>query len=81
MLDGVRLGTAPAQRGRARAAGPVVGDVILSSAIFPGWEGVNARLVAEEAFGVPDYVENDANLGALAEHRMGAGRGHDSSSS
>ena len=25
------------------------------------------------------HVENDANLGALAEHRSGVGRGHDSS--
>ena len=79
MLDSVRVGDA-----RLRAVGlglpaPVAGDVVQSSAIFPGWEGVNAREVAEDVFGVPVHVENDANLGALAEHRMGAGRGHDSS--
>jgi predicted NBD/HSP70 family sugar kinase len=58
---------------------PVTQDVIRSSAIFPGWEGVDARAAAEQALGVPVHVENDANLGALAEHRQGVGRGHDSS--
>jgi predicted NBD/HSP70 family sugar kinase len=58
---------------------PVKEEVIRSSAIFPGWEGVNARAAAEETFGAPVNVENDANLGALAEHRRGVGRGHSSS--
>lgn len=58
---------------------PVTNDVVRSSAIFPGWDGVNTRAAAEEQFGVPVHVENDANLGALAEHRHGVGRGHDSS--
>ena len=58
---------------------PVVNNVIRSSAIFPGWEGVDARIAAEKQFGAPVHVENDANLGALAEHRQGVGRGHDSS--
>jgi predicted NBD/HSP70 family sugar kinase len=58
---------------------PVTQDVIRSSAIFPGWEGIDARAAAEQALGVPVHVENDANLGALAEHRQGVGRGHDSS--
>ena len=58
---------------------PVTDDIIRSSAIFPGWEGVDARAAAEKEFGLPVHVENDANLGALAEHRHGVGRGHDSS--
>ena len=58
---------------------PVTDDVIRSSAIFPGWEGVHARAAAERTFGAPAHVENDANLGALAEHRRGVGRGHQSS--
>jgi predicted NBD/HSP70 family sugar kinase len=58
---------------------PVNEEVIRSSAIFPGWEGVNARAVAENTFHAPVHVENDANLGALAEHRRGVGRGHGSS--
>ena len=58
---------------------PVNEEVIRSSAIFPGWEGVNARAAAEETFEADVQVENDANLGALAEHRRGVGRGHSSS--
>src|SRR4051812_34691645 len=46
---------------------PVTDEVVRSSAIFPGWEGVNARQAAQRAFGAPVDVENDANLGALAE--------------
>jgi predicted NBD/HSP70 family sugar kinase len=72
-----------AGRGTLRHVGlglpaPVNEEVIRSSAIFPGWEGVNARAAAEEAFRAPVQVENDANLGALAEHRRGVGRGHSS---
>jgi predicted NBD/HSP70 family sugar kinase len=58
---------------------PVTNDVVRSSAIFPGWEGVDTRAAAEQQFGIAVHVENDANLGALAEHRRGVGRGHDSS--
>ena len=58
---------------------PVNNDVVRSSAIFPGWEGVDARAAAEAVLGMPVHVENDANLGALAEHRQGVARGHDSS--
>lgn len=57
---------------------PITDDAVGSPAIFPGWEGVDAREVAEQALGIPVTVENDANLGALAEHRTGAARGHDS---
>ena len=79
MLDAMR-----AEHGDVRHVGmglpaPVTNDVIRSSAIFPGWEGVDSRAAAEKHFGVAVHVENDANLGALAEHRMGVGRGHDSS--
>jgi predicted NBD/HSP70 family sugar kinase len=58
---------------------PVHEEVISSAAIFPGWEGINTRAVAEKTFGAPVDVENDANLGALAEHRRGVGRGAQSS--
>lgn len=57
---------------------PITDDAVGSPAIFPGWEGVDAREVAEQTLGLPVTVENDANLGALAEHRTGAARGHDS---
>lgn len=58
---------------------PVVNNVVRSSAIFPGWEGVDARTAAEETFDAPVQVENDANLGALAEHRHGHGAEHGNS--
>jgi predicted NBD/HSP70 family sugar kinase len=73
-----------AEHGAIREVGmglpaPVTNGLVRSSAIFPGWEGVNASEAAETALGLPVHVENDANLGALAEHRRGVGRGHDSS--
>ncbi|GAA3545232.1 ROK family transcriptional regulator [Nocardioides daeguensis] len=58
---------------------PVTDGVVQSAAIFPGWRSVDARRVGSAAFGSPVDVENDANLGALAEHRIGVGRGADSS--
>jgi predicted NBD/HSP70 family sugar kinase len=58
---------------------PVTDDVIRTPAIFPGWRGVDAARAAAEVLGAPVHVENDANLGALAEHRCGVGRGQDSS--
>lgn len=55
---------------------PLSDNVVMSSAILPGWVGVNARHEAATAFGADVLIENDANLGALAEHRHGHGRGH-----
>ncbi|MFB9314961.1 ROK family transcriptional regulator [Nocardioides plantarum] len=55
---------------------PIIDDVVRSSAILPGWVGVNAKRVAMERFAGPVHIENDANLGALAEHRLGSARGH-----
>jgi predicted NBD/HSP70 family sugar kinase len=57
---------------------PITDDVVLSSAILPAWEGVNVTQAATAALGTMVHVENDANLGALAEQRRGLGRGHDS---
>jgi len=58
---------------------PVTDDVVRSPAIFPGWRDVDTARAASEMLGAPVAVENDANLGALAEHRCGVGRGRDSS--
>nr|WP_206314261.1 ROK family transcriptional regulator [Streptomyces coryli] len=46
-----------------------------STAILPGWAGTNPREDLAERLGVPVYVDNDANLGALGELVWGAGRG------
>ena len=47
-----------------------------SSSILPGWVGVNAAMEMERRLRLPVKVENDANLGALAEVVWGSGRGH-----
>jgi glucokinase-like ROK family protein len=47
-----------------------------SSSILPGWVGVNAAVEMEHRLRLPVRVENDANLGALAEFVWGSGRGH-----
>jgi len=46
-----------------------------SSAILPGWVGVHPAAQMTERLELPVHVENDANLGALAELHWGAGRG------
>ncbi len=57
---------------------PVTDGIVRSSAILPGWVGVNAQHAAQERFECTAHAENDANLGALAEHRRGVARGSDS---
>ncbi|MCH2171105.1 ROK family protein [Myxococcota bacterium] len=42
---------------------------------LPGWEKVPLRSWLEQEFGRPVEMENDANAGAMAEWRFGAGRG------
>jgi len=44
---------------------------------LPGWDEVHLKEIFEDAFGVPTFVGNDANLAALAEWRFGAARGVD----
>lgn len=54
---------------------PVTG-VIQSPANLPGWDNIPAVRLMEEHFGVPAFLENDANAGALAEWRFGAAKGY-----
>jgi len=66
-VAGVGLGLpAPIDSGTGRVGAPV---------ILPGWEGVQAAELATEALGLPVVVDNDANLGALAESLQGAAQG------
>jgi glucokinase-like ROK family protein len=57
--------------------GPVdqVGGVVGSSVILPGWVGVAAAQEMRRRLALPVLVDNDANLGALAEAMFGAGQG------
>jgi predicted NBD/HSP70 family sugar kinase len=43
--------------------------------IMPGWSGVSLRERFAEALQLPVSVDNDANLGALAEYLWGVGQG------
>ena len=47
----------------------------LSSAILPGWAGFDVTSAFEDALGIRTTVDNDANLGALAEGLWGVGQG------
>ncbi|GAA0343157.1 ROK family transcriptional regulator [Streptomyces olivoreticuli] len=53
----------------------VASGTLGSTAILPGWAGTNPRDDLAARIGVPVYVDNDANLGALGELVWGAGRG------
>lgn len=52
--------------------------LVLLSHHVPGWEKFPLRDWLQDRFGVPAAVDNDANAGALGEHRFGAGQGYDS---
>jgi predicted NBD/HSP70 family sugar kinase len=52
-----------------------VGREVGAPSVLPGWVGVHAPEVASARLGLEVHVDNDANLGALAEHLWGAGRG------
>jgi predicted NBD/HSP70 family sugar kinase len=49
--------------------------VVASSNILPGWAGVRVTEEMSARLELPVFIENDANLGALAESAWGAGRG------
>jgi len=49
----------------------------LSGSALPAWQGLPWREQLQSRFDVPVLVDNDANLGAMAEHWWGAGRGLD----
>jgi len=59
------------------AAGAIDTDkgLITSSPNFPGWINVPLRDMVRKRYGVDSCLLNDANAAALAEHRLGAGRG------
>lgn len=49
--------------------------LILSPPNLPGWDEVPITAWLSKRYGVPAYLENDANACALAEWRFGAGQG------
>lgn len=62
------------------APGPLDAEqgIIFQAKTLPGWSDVPLVSIVQEAFGgVPVFMNNDANLAALAEYHRGAARGAD----
>lgn len=60
------------------APGPldIKNGVILHARTLPNWRNVPiAKLISDDFDGIPVAVNNDANLAALAEYQLGAGKG------
>lgn len=51
--------------------------LILHAPTLPGWHRVPLAEIIGQTFSAPAYMENDANLAALAEYRLGAARDAD----
>ena len=49
--------------------------VVMSPPNLPKWDNVEIARIFSEHFKVPAFLQNDANAGALAEWKYGAGRG------
>ncbi len=47
----------------------------IDAEVLPGWRGLSPTAALEERLGLPVALDNDANIGAIAEHRHGAGIG------
>lgn len=62
------------------AAGPLdtARGVVVQAPNLPGWEGTPINEILNRGLEIPVFLENDANLAAFGEHRLGAGRGSDS---
>lgn len=82
MLIDEMLDSVGAARSELLAAGvgipapvdPTTGTVS-AAGVLRSWDGVVVPKVLEQRLGVPVHVDNDANLGAVAEARLGVARG------
>ena len=61
----------------AAGACDAVNGVITSSPNLPEWENIPLRDIIQREFDCPVYLQNDATLAALGEHRFGGGKGVD----
>lgn len=50
---------------------------VCTGSVLPSWAGYDPAAEITRRTGLPATAENDANLGALGEHRFGAGQGID----
>jgi glucokinase len=55
------------------AVDPKTGRIVDANNV-PGWREVDLGRVLEDSFGVPVYVDNDANMAAIGEHWRGVAR-------
>ena len=71
------LETSAIKRIGVSCGGPLdrIQGVIQSPPNLPTWDNVPIKAIMEEEFATECQVENDANAGAVAEHRFGAGQG------
>jgi predicted NBD/HSP70 family sugar kinase len=51
--------------------------VIRTTTILSNWAGMEPALEVQHRLGVPAFVDNDANLGAVGERHLGAGQQYD----
>ena len=72
-----RLGTADVTAIGISCGGPLdeKNGLILSPPNLPGWDNIPIVSMLKERFGKPTSICNDANAGALAEWKFGAGKG------
>lgn len=49
--------------------------IILSPPNLPGWDNIPLPAMLQARYGIPAYLQNDANACALVEWKLGAGRG------
>ena len=49
--------------------------VIISPPNLPGWDNIEIVKILEQKYNIPVALQNDANAGAMAEWRWGAGKG------
>jgi glucokinase len=77
MLAAQGLALASILRLGVSCGGPLdrVRGIIQSPPNLPTWDNVPLKTILEEEFQVECLIENDANAGAVAEHRFGAGQG------
>lgn len=77
LLAAQGLGASAIKRIGVSCGGPLdrIQGIIQLPPNLPTWDNVPIKTVIEQEFGARCQVENDANAGAVAEHRFGAGQG------
>ena len=72
-----RLSVADVQAIGVSCGGPLDSraGVVLCPPNLPGWVNIPLKALLEERYGVPTFLQNDANACALVEWKLGAGRG------